>query len=62
MVTLVARDVARAIGRLAPSRRRALVGVASGHSCRDVAASEGVPLGTVLSRVYRARAALRSVL
>ena len=59
MVLLVARDAARAVRRLPVAQGRALRGVASGCSCRDVAASEGVPLGTVLSRVHRARAALR---
>ncbi|BEV46681.1 sigma-70 family RNA polymerase sigma factor [Afipia carboxidovorans] len=57
------RDIARALATLPDDQRSALLLVAlEGLSYRDVAEIQGVPIGTVMSRLARARAQIRSVL
>jgi RNA polymerase sigma factor (sigma-70 family) len=53
-------DVSRLLQLLPPTQRRALLLVgANGHSYREAAAIAGARIGTVKSRVARARASLR---
>jgi len=53
---LEARDLLRALERAtAPEGWRALVALAAGQSAEDIAAADGVPLGTVYARTRRAR-------
>ena len=57
---LMLRDLARGLAQLPPSRREALrLLVLEELTCRQVAERLQVPIGTVRSRVHRARAALR---
>jgi RNA polymerase sigma-70 factor (ECF subfamily) len=57
---LAIRDLAQALSRLDPGEVRLLMGAAvEGRSYADLAAGEGVPVGTVMSRIARARARLR---
>jgi RNA polymerase sigma-70 factor (ECF subfamily) len=50
----------RALDALDPDRRMAFLLVFhEGHSCREAAERLGIPLGTLLSRVHRARGELR---
>jgi RNA polymerase sigma-70 factor (ECF subfamily) len=59
-LALMLRDLARALAQLPPSRREAIrLLVLEELSCRQVAERLQVPIGTVRSRVHRARAALR---
>lgn len=54
------RDVSRLLQLLPPTQRSALLLVgANGHSYREAAAIAGTRIGTVKSRVARARASLR---
>ncbi len=56
---MVAGDMAAALGMLSDEQRQVLLLVAlEGFSYADVAAMLGVPLGTVMSRLSRARARL----
>lgn len=56
-------DLQRALLQLPPEQREALILIgASGMSCEDVAAIAQCAVGTVKSRVARARAALRGLL
>lgn len=58
---LALRDVAQALTRLDPEETRLILAVAcEGQSYAAVAASLGVPVGTVMSRLARARAHLRA--
>jgi RNA polymerase sigma-70 factor (ECF subfamily) len=53
-------DVQRALDALVPERRLAFLLVfLEGYTCREAAERLGIPLGTVLSRIHRARAELR---
>ena len=57
------RDITRALAMLPEEQRAVLLLVAlEGLSYRDVADIQGVPMGTVMSRLARARAQIRSVL
>jgi RNA polymerase sigma-70 factor (ECF subfamily) len=52
--------VARALGELAVEHRTVLLlGVVEGFTCREMADILEIPMGTVMSRLSRARAALR---
>jgi RNA polymerase sigma-70 factor, ECF subfamily len=58
-----ARDIERALATLVEDQRAALLLVVlEGLSYREVAEVQGVPIGTVMSRLARARAQLRSYL
>lgn len=58
-----ARDIERALATLAEEQRTALLLVVlEGLSYREVAAVQGVPIGTVMSRLARARAHIRAYL
>jgi RNA polymerase sigma-70 factor (ECF subfamily) len=50
------REVRRAMGSLSPTHRRIIQRIADGHSYKELAAEDGVPLGTIMSRLHRARA------
>lgn len=55
------RDISRALEELSEESRSALLLVVlEGLSYRDVAEVQGVPIGTVMSRLSRARAQIRS--
>ncbi len=57
------RDISRALATLAEDQRAVLLLVVlEGLSYRDVADIQGVPIGTVMSRLARARAHVRAVL
>jgi RNA polymerase sigma-70 factor, ECF subfamily len=57
------RDIARALATLVEDQRAALLLVVlEGLSYREVAEVQGVPIGTVMSRLARARAQLRAYL
>jgi RNA polymerase sigma-70 factor, ECF subfamily len=57
------RDIARALDELAEDQRVALLLVVlEGLTYREVAEVQGVPIGTVMSRLARARAQLRAYL
>jgi len=58
-----ARDIGRALATLTDDQRAALLLVVlEGLSYREVAEVEGVPIGTVMSRLARARAQIKSYL
>ena len=58
-----ARDVERALATLADDQRVAVLLVAlEGLTYREVAEVQGVPIGTVMSRLARARAQIKSFL
>jgi RNA polymerase sigma-70 factor (ECF subfamily) len=58
-----ARDIERALATLVEDQRAALLLVVlEGLSYREVAEVQGVPIGTVMSRLARARAQLRAYL
>jgi len=60
---LACRDVLRAVAGLPPEQARLLLLLAStGASYADLARATGLPLGTVTSRLSRARAALCATL
>jgi RNA polymerase sigma-70 factor (ECF subfamily) len=54
--------LASALGRLPRGQRDVLLLVASGLSCQEIAGAIGVPLGTVASRLARARRKVRAEL
>jgi RNA polymerase sigma-70 factor (ECF subfamily) len=57
------RDIDRALGTLTDDQRAALLLVVlEGLSYREVAEIQGVPIGTVMSRLARARAQIKSFL
>jgi len=57
------RDIARALATLVEDQRVALLLVVlEGLSYREVAEVQGVPIGTVMSRLARARAQIRAYL
>jgi RNA polymerase sigma-70 factor (ECF subfamily) len=58
-----ARDIERALASLVEDQRAALLLVVlEGLSYRDVAEVQGVPIGTVMSRLARARAQIKAYL
>ena len=58
-----ARDIERALATLVEDQRAALLLVVlEGLSYREVAEVQGVPIGTVMSRLARARAQIRAYL
>jgi RNA polymerase sigma-70 factor, ECF subfamily len=58
-----ARDIERALSTLVEDQRAALLLVVlEGLSYREVAEVQGVPIGTVMSRLARARSQLRAYL
>lgn len=60
---LVLADISRALDRLPASHREVLVMIAvEDLSYREVAEITGVPIGTVMSRLSRARGSLRGIL
>ncbi|KRB49271.1 hypothetical protein ASE04_19070 [Rhizobium sp. Root708] len=61
-LSLHCRDVEKAIAQLLPLYRETLLHVASGMSCEETAHRERCEVGTVKSRVGRARAHLLSSL
>jgi RNA polymerase sigma-70 factor (ECF subfamily) len=57
------RDIERAMKSLVPEQRAALLLVVlEGLSYREVAEVQGVPIGTVMSRLARARAQIKAYL
>jgi len=55
-----AAAVAQALGELSPEHRAVLfLGVVEGFTCREIAGIQSIPIGTVMSRLSRARQALR---
>ena len=57
------RDIERALQSLVPEQRTALLLVVlEGLSYREVAEVQGVPIGTVMSRLARARAQVKAFL
>jgi len=57
------RDIARALDRLAEDQRSALLLVVlEGLTYREVAEVQGVPIGTVMSRLARARGQIKAYL
>jgi RNA polymerase sigma-70 factor (ECF subfamily) len=57
------RDIERALATLSEDQRAALLLVVlEGLSYREVADLQGVPIGTVMSRLARARAQIKSYL
>lgn len=60
---LLLRDLARALQMLPESRRRIVLHAAlDGMSYQDIAVAMGLPVGTVMSRLSRARRALRHMM
>jgi RNA polymerase sigma-70 factor (ECF subfamily) len=58
-----ARDIERAVSTLADNQRHALLLVVlEGFTYREVAEVQGVPIGTVTSRLARARGAIKKFL
>ncbi len=58
-----AAEVAQALDELALEHRTVLLlGVVEGFTCREIAEILDVPIGTVMSRLSRARDAMRSLL
>jgi RNA polymerase sigma-70 factor (ECF subfamily) len=56
-------EVVQALNRLAPEQRTALLlAVVEGFTCREIADILAVPIGTVMSRLSRAREAMRASL
>jgi RNA polymerase sigma-70 factor (ECF subfamily) len=59
----MARILERALGRIDPdSRWLLLLSDVEGFTYEEVAAMAGIPVGTVKSRLHRARMALRKIL
>ena len=57
------RDIERALASLVPEQRAVLLLVVlEGLSYREIAEVQGVPIGTVMSRLARARAQIKSFL
>jgi len=55
-----AAAVSQALGSLSPEHRAVLfLGVVEGFTCREIAGILSIPIGTVMSRLSRARQALR---
>jgi RNA polymerase sigma-70 factor (ECF subfamily) len=56
-------EVKQALDRLAPDQRTVLLlAVLEGFTCREIADILSVPIGTVMSRLSRARSAMRGAL
>jgi RNA polymerase sigma-70 factor (ECF subfamily) len=60
---LLLRELAQAIPRLPPFQRDVLVAVCfQGLSYEEASAALGIPVGTIRSRLFRARSALQGLL
>lgn len=56
-------DVSRALDSLHPDHRTVLIlGVVEGFTCAEISEILGVPIGTVMSRLSRARQTMRTLL
>jgi RNA polymerase sigma-70 factor, ECF subfamily len=61
MSSIEAAEVSQALGRLSPEHRTVLLlGVVEGFTCQEISGILSVPIGTVMSRLSRARLALRA--
>jgi RNA polymerase sigma-70 factor (ECF subfamily) len=59
-VAETAADIGRALAQLVPEHRAVLLlGVVEGFTCQEMSEILGVPIGTVMSRMSRARDAMR---
>ncbi len=57
---VIVAELRDALGRLSPAQRRLVIGIGvDGRGYEDVAESEGIPTGTVRSRLSRGREELR---
>ena len=57
----LANDIAEAVERLSEEHRTVLwLGVVEGFTCREMSEILGAPIGTIMSRISRARASLRA--
>lgn len=57
------QDIIRALAKLPDDQRVALLLLAlEGYSYKDIAAIQGAPIGTVMSRIARARESMRMIL
>ncbi|MEM3000580.1 MAG: RNA polymerase sigma factor [Nitrososphaerales archaeon] len=51
----ISDELQEAMNRLSPECRRILIESANGMPCNDIAKIFGIPVGTVMSRLFRAR-------
>lgn len=60
--TIEAREICAAIARMSPKLQRMIHALIEGDTYAEMAADQGIPLGTVQSRCNRARAALAEMM